>query len=243
MKHKSWFEREFFGSAGRTRTYEPWVNRVRALLLKMQDLRLVSGEKTQSPAARIWWYRAHPHPLLILEPECKRIPCGNPSRRRKAMGAIGSNFSSRLRGTVTCHDRRQQSCSLPPTGRLSGARSDCQAAPTGNLEHREPEVGLRLLPRGDGTQSGASSRYTGGPQQTAKSAEAPQVTSLRYLPALLTGRPLDFRASGAGRTSSTGGASSSPRRSGAGRARERGCLQKAETAAALEWPAPSFACS
>jgi hypothetical protein len=172
--------------AGRTRTYKPWVNRVRALLLKMQDLRLVSVPGGQNLVG-------HPHPLLILEPECKRIPCGNPSRRRKAMGAIGSNFSSRLRGTVTCHDRRQQSCSLPPTGRLSGARSDCQAAPTGNLEHREPEVGLRLLPRGDGTQSGASSRYTGGPQQTAKSAEAPQVTSLRYLPALLTGRPLDFR--------------------------------------------------
>ena len=36
-----------------------------ALLLKMQDLRLVSGEKTQFPAARFWWDRAYPHPLLI----------------------------------------------------------------------------------------------------------------------------------------------------------------------------------
>jgi hypothetical protein len=50
----SWFEREFFGSSRRTRTYNPWVNSVRALLLKMRDLSLVSGEKTQSPAARIW---------------------------------------------------------------------------------------------------------------------------------------------------------------------------------------------
>ena len=80
------FEREFLA---RQVGLEPTslVNRVRALLLKMQDLRLVSGEKTQSPAARIWWDRAYPHPLLILEPECKRIPCGNPSRRRKAMGS------------------------------------------------------------------------------------------------------------------------------------------------------------
>jgi len=44
-------------------------------------------------------------------------------------------------------------------------------------EHREPEAGLRLLPRGDEAQSGASSRYTGGPQQTPKRAEAPQVTA------------------------------------------------------------------
>ena len=44
---------------GRTRTYKAWVNSVRALLLKMQDLRLVSEEKKQSPAARIWWDRAY----------------------------------------------------------------------------------------------------------------------------------------------------------------------------------------
>jgi hypothetical protein len=52
LSNFSWFEREFFGSAGRTRTYNPWVNRIRALLLKMQDLRLVSGEKTQSPGGQ-----------------------------------------------------------------------------------------------------------------------------------------------------------------------------------------------
>ena len=61
--------------------------------------------------------------------------------------------------------------------RISGARADCQAASAGDLEHREPEAGLRFLPPGEGTQSGARSRYTGGPQQTAKSAEAPQVTA------------------------------------------------------------------
>jgi hypothetical protein len=43
-----------FGSSRRTRTYNPWVNSIRALLLKMRDLSPVSGEKTQSPAARIW---------------------------------------------------------------------------------------------------------------------------------------------------------------------------------------------
>src|SRR5712691_1747545 len=161
----------------------------------MQDLRLVSGERRRSPRRPESGGTTR---TRIRYSSWSRSASGFRAEIRvgegRLWGAIGSNFSSELRGTVTCHDRRQQSCSLPPTGRLSGARSDCQAAPTGNLEHREPEVGLRLLPRGDGTQSGASSHYTGGPQQTAKSAEAPQVTSLRYLPVLLTGRHhLDFR--------------------------------------------------
>ena len=34
----SWFEREFFGSPGKSRTNKPRVNSARALLLKMQDL-------------------------------------------------------------------------------------------------------------------------------------------------------------------------------------------------------------
>ena len=160
-----------------------------------------------------------------------RTPRGNPSRRRRAIGAIGSNFSSRLRGTVTCHDRRQQSCPLSPTGRLSGARSDGQAASAGDLEHREPEAGLRLLPRGDEAQSGARSRCTRGRQHTAKSAEAPQVTASITLMRFSTGSPLDFRPrqrSAARRTFSAAAASPSPRPSGAGSARGRSCSQQAE---------------
>jgi len=64
---------------------------------------------------------------------------------------------------------------FPPTDRLSGTRADCQAASACDLEHREPETGVRFQPPGDEAQSGASSRYTGGLQQTAKRAEAPQV--------------------------------------------------------------------
>jgi hypothetical protein len=66
---------------------------------------------------------------------------------------------------------------FPPPAGSSEPDPNCQAASAVDLEHREPEAGLRLLPRGDEAQSGASSRYTGGPQQTAKSAEAPQVTA------------------------------------------------------------------
>src|SRR5712691_2496910 len=82
-----WFEREFFGSPGRTRTYKPWVNSVRALLLKMRDLSPVSGEKTQSPATRNLVGPRVPASVNHPGPQCMRIPRGNPSRRRKAMGS------------------------------------------------------------------------------------------------------------------------------------------------------------
>ena len=132
----------------------------------------------------------------IFGRSCKPIRRRNPSDEGRAIGVrrrLTPPYPPRLRGTVTYHDRRQQSCSVPPTGRLSGARSDCQATSAVDLQHREPETGLRFLPRGNGTQSGASSRYTAGPQQTSKRAEAPQVTAPVTLRHSSRWRHLDFR--------------------------------------------------
>src|SRR5216684_8063258 len=140
-------------------------------------------------------------PSLVLAPESalsllpSRGLSSAPVVRSVSARAVLSNGETKKEldfRSAFRHDRRQQSCSLSPTGRLSGARSDCQAASAVDLEHREPEAGLRLLPRGDEAQSGASSRYTGGPQQTAKSAEAPQVTAPITLLHSSRWRHLDF---------------------------------------------------
>src|SRR5229473_6655150 len=86
-------------------------------------------------------------PSLVLAPESalsllpSRGLSSAPVVRSVSARAVLSNGETKKEldfRSAFRHDRRQQSCSLPPTGRLFRARSACQAASASDLEHWKP---------------------------------------------------------------------------------------------------------